>query len=348
MDELREQFDAAWDEHASDEEKQAAEPAAHVEAEPAAEPVAEPAAEPVAEPVGEVDQTVDVSADPVETPQAEEPAPTPDSKAPATWSPANREHWDKLPADVQAQVAKREREVDEVLRTNAESRKSMAAFDQVVGPYRDHMQRQGQPDPMQAISSLLQVEHGLAMGSPAQKAQQVATIMQQYGVDVGTLADVLQGTPGATEQDQIGQLIDQRLAPLNTMVQQFQQNQNYQNQQQNQGAMSEVQTFESTHEFVNEVRLDMAEHMERAAKSGQNMDLQQAYDRACQFHPEVSKILIQRAEQQQLMGNSAQLAAKKSVAGNQLTGTQGGSGAGAGPLDLRNQLMDAWDSQRGG
>lgn len=352
MDELREQFNAAWDEHASEEEKSAEEPAAHIEAAAEKEPAVEPVAE-VVQPVVEPDDsgaasepTTEIEGEQAPAGEAEAAA-APQEAAPATWSPANREHWATLPADVQTQIAKREREVDEVLRNSAESRKHLAALEDVISPYRDHMSRQGIQDPLFAISNLLQVEHGLAMGTPAQKAQQVATIIQQYGIDIGTLADVIQGTPVNTEQDQLGQMIDQRLAPLNNMVQQYNQFNQYQNDQHGQIAVGEVAQFESTHEFINDVRIPMANLMEAAATSGYNMTLEQAYDQACNFHPEVAPILAQRAEQQQLMGTTAGIAQKKALAGTSLTGSQGGTGEGGGSLDIRQQLTDAWESQRG-
>jgi hypothetical protein len=55
-----------------------------------------------------------------------------------------------------------------------------------------------------------------------------------------------------------------------------------------------VEAFTSTAEFMDDVREDVADMMELASRRGVALTLEDAYNRACKLHPEVSQVLQQR------------------------------------------------------
>ena len=76
------------------------------------------------------------------------------------------------------------------------------------------------------------------------------------------------------------------------------------------------------------------------------MSLEEAYNRACMAHPEVSQILEQRKAQQAMMGTSEAAKAKKRAAVS-ITGQQGGQTT-RGADSLRAQIAQAWEESLGG
>jgi len=75
--------------------------------------------------------------------------------------------------------------------------------------------------------------------------------------------------------------------------------------------------------------------------------LQQAYDRACNAHPEIANVIMQRREQDQIKGNQSSLQAKRSAASS-ISGRKSGSGGSSGGLSLRDTLAQAYDEAQSG
>lgn len=346
MDELREAFQAAYDEdEANQAEDDQTEETTVAEDTDVTE---DDASDNTDEPAGHKDEEKEeVDKGQVAEEKSDEKPAAKAVKAPASWSPKNREHWDKLPADVQAQVSKREAEVNNVLQQSAESRRLAQELNAVLAPHKEGMIAAGHNNPLQAISGLLQTESTLRVGSMEQKAQGVATIIRQYGIDIDALSNVLAGQPvQETANAGIEAMLDQRMAPMNQFLQQQEQMQQNQALQTQQDASTSVENFRGEAEFLDDVRMDMADLMDMAAKRGQQMTIQDAYQKACAINPEVSGIIEQRDKQKLIMGTDT-AAQQKKAASVSLTGTQGGTGGGSGALSLRDQIADAWNSQSG-
>ena len=82
---------------------------------------------------------------------------------------------------------------------------------------------------------------GLRMGSPIQKAQIMANLIEDFGVDIGTLDAAITGAtpteqPAQVQNQHFEQLLNEKLAP----VQQFLEAQQVNTQQK---AVGEVQSF---------------------------------------------------------------------------------------------------------
>lgn len=279
---------------------------------------------------------------PPEGEKAPEPA---KEKAPASWSAKARETWGNLPAEAQAEVMKREREVNKVLQETAGARNVAAQLNSTLAPYREQMIASGVRNPIEAIGGLLATESRLRSGNHQEKALMVANIIKNYGVDIGELDSVLsgQGVQPTNPNSELERLLEQRLAPVNSFLQHQQMQQQQQAAYEEQQAAASVQSFSAQAEFINEVRLDMADLLDMAAKRGQPMTIEEAYSKACAIHPEVSGIMAQRKKQQDLMGTQTEIQRKKAAASS-ITGQRGGGATAKVGDSIRDSIAAAWDN----
>jgi hypothetical protein len=266
-------------------------------------------------------------------------------KAPASWNPKAREAWAKIPDDAKTQVAKREAEVNGVLQNSATARKAMDSFNNTINPFKQGLMAAGYQDPFTAINDLLTTEQTLRQGTVEGKAQLVGRLIKDFGVDIQTLDGILSGQPAqpGSANPQLEDIINQRMAPINAFLAQQEENHQYQQRETQNQADQAVATFGQDKEFLNDVRMDMADMMDMAAKRGQSMTLDQAYDKACAIHPEISGVIAQRAQTEQTLGSTATMDAKRTAAGASLTGTRAGGGSSTENMSLRGVIEDAWN-----
>lgn len=252
-------------------------------------------------------------------------------KPPVGWGPDAREGWNSIPKAAQDQITKREREVDDAIRNTSDARKSHAGLQQLTQTYGAVMAAEGATHPLQAFDTLMQTVSQLRMGSPQQKAQTVAELIAHFGVDIGALDNTLVGERAEpSPEQQMGHMIDQRMEPVNQMMGQLAGMQQQRHVTQNQEVGQEVEAFAQKNEFLNDVRNDMADLMDMATQRGQAMDLQEAYDKACQVNPQVQAVIRQRFESKK--------AAASSVSG------QGAATTAPKDASLGDTLREAWAS----
>lgn len=353
MDELREMMNAAYDKQEAEMQKEPQDDEIEAVEEPQSE---EPASEPVEPEAAQAEET----SEPRDPPKSEkntveekdktptEEAPK-EEKAPASWSARARESWAKLPAEAKAEVAKREKEINRVLQESATARRAASELQQVLAPHSQRLMQSGVQNPIQAIGTLLATEGQLRQGDQMTKAHTIANLIKQYAVDIGTLDGVLSNEPqqqrGALSPD-IDSLLNERLAPFQQFISQQQQQQQMEIARRQQEAQQSVTQFSENAEFLNDVRLDMADLMDMAAARGQEMSLEEAYKKACAMHPDVSKVVEQRQRQQAMMGSNQAAQAKRNAAVS-IKGHQSGQTA-RGTDNLRDQIANAWADTMGG
>lgn len=244
-------------------------------------------------------------------------------RAPASWKPEIREHWAQLPEGVRAEVARRESEVARTLQETAEARRTAESVMKTIAPYEAFIRAEGS-NPLQAIDNLMSTAARLRTGTAPELAQMVAGLVNQFGIGrfgnsfIEQLDSALAGqTPQAAnpQTSAIEQVLNQRLAPMQNMLTQFQQAQQARQQQEVYAAQNEVSQFLTKAEFGEDVREDMADLLEVAQRRGQNLSLQQAYDRACMMNESVAKVMQQRRQAQGAMqrGDAAQRAKAAAV-----------------------------------
>ena len=66
------------------------------------------------------------------------------------------------------------------------------------------------------------------------------------------------------------------------------------------------------------------------------MTLEQAYQRACEMHPQIGKILLARKSKNEV--------AQKSTAASSIHGLQGGEGGTVQHDSMRSTIADAWEN----
>ena len=259
--------------------------------------------------------------------------------APVGLPAAAREEWAKTPKAMQEAIVKRERDYAVGIQRYAEGAKRAQQMDSVLHPYQQYFAMNG-GNAGQQVQELLQTASVLQMGSPVQRAQAVAQIISQFGVDIDTLDRMIVGEapdPQKQNQESVQRQIDEALAPYRQQEQTNQQ-QMYERQMAlaNQ-AGQEVTQFsnDATHEFYREVRGDMADILDLAANKGQPMTMQEAYRRACLLSTDVQNIIASRQK--------AELERKRK-ASSSVSGNLGGPGGSAMPQDMRGAIEMAWDA----
>lgn len=259
--------------------------------------------------------------------------------APVGLSPAAREAWKDTPDSVRKDIAKREADYSAGIKMYADNAKRAEAMDRTLAPYQQYFAVNG--GPQQALSGLLQTGAGLQMGSPAQKAQLVAGLIQQFGVDINTLDNLLVGNQPSAESQQghaVDQRIQQALQPYQQMMEQQRQQQQHQQQMEQQKVQSEVQQFSTNpaNEFYKDVAGEMANILDVYSQNNTQLTMQQAYDKACQMHPEISQIIASRT--------SANTVQQKRKAATSIHGSPSGTGNALGGDSLHDAINAAWDS----
>ena len=320
-DDLTTALAAAWD--ASEDETDLEEP----EITPAEQLEAPPAAP--EQPPGEEQP----QADPDTPPMAAE-----DDKAPVGLSPEAREAWKDVPPAVKADIAKREADYANGIKQYAESAKRVQGMDRALAPYQQYFAMNGGIG--KVMPGLLQTGSVLQMGTSAQKVAAVAGIIKQFNIDIRSLDNQLVGQPapaGAQQQGEMEQMLNQRLGPLQQQLAGYQQRDQQQAQEAQQAVATEVDAFSTNvkNEFYNDVRGDMADLMDMAVNRGQNMTMQQAYDKACAMHPTISQIMTSRIGVKDVAG--------KRRAASSISGGPGGSGGQSAHDSMRSAIEDAWD-----
>lgn len=270
---------------------------------------------------------------------------------PAGLKAAAREHWAKTPRPIQEEIVRRERETAQTLRQSAQARQMAQDFQNVVNPFLPMIQSQGS-NPMQAVKNLMTTAAGLTVGTQQQKAQIVREIIQNYGIDIATLDAVLAGSP--IPQGQPGQQMQQSAAPppwaspifqfMNSVQQQRQQRE----QQMMEDAHAETEAFAQKHEFFEDVREEMADLMEVAAKRGKILSMEDAYKQAIGFDPELSKVVSQREAAKRSQSQQQNIQRNRNAASSISGGPKGGPASPSGGDDSRRSaLSEAWDAQMG-
>jgi hypothetical protein len=285
-------------------------------------------------------------------------------RPPQSLKPAEREAFMSASPVLQEALIRREKEIQQALQQTAGARQFTQRMTEVLQPYIPLIQVSG-GDPFQFIGNLLYASNALTHGSPKFKAEVVANLIHQFGVDIEMLDSVLAGLPVQSQKPaadqqilpQVQQLVQQQLAPVQQLLGQIQQ----QRQQAFQAAyQKETQSLEQfaadpKHEFFEDVREIMADLIEVAASRGYELSYEDAYAQACQLHPDVRSVIMSRNSNAQLQNTAQSLtaaaqrakAAAVSVAGGPASGVPGSAPAGGAAPSIRASIEQAIAAQAG-
>ena len=226
------------------------------------------------------------------------PGGAPSLKAPQSWKPEVREHWAKLPPEVQQEVVRREQQVMRALNEASRFVQHHNQFQELCAPYSSMIAMDG-GNPLNTFKEYLQTAAVLRLGAPQEKAVAIANAIVQFGVDVqqldGALAERFNGkapTNGGGQQqpqfrdprvDELLGTMESRRRERDDMLTRTQQ--------------AEIDSFVSSPEaeFFRDVQPMVADILEVYANQGVRCSLKEAYNKACMLHPEISKVVQARA-----------------------------------------------------
>jgi hypothetical protein len=259
-------------------------------------------------------------------------------KAPQSWKPTIREHFAKLPPEVQQEVIRREREVEQTQRESAQYRQEATRFRETIAPF-EHMIRAEGADPYKTVGGLMQTAMALASGAPGTKAGIVANLIRHYGVDINQLAGVLEGQPVQQEPQPYR---DPRVDQLLAQVEQAKSQRQEALASEAQRLIMEIQG----EEFFGDVKDAMADILEIAAKRGVAMTPKEAYNRAVWADPRVAEVLQQRQAAKQA-GNPNGSTLRSVAAASSVRGSPAVAAGATQPQSLRGDVEAALEKLAG-
>lgn len=264
---------------------------------------------------------------------------------PISWATDAKEHFQKLPRDLQQVVVQRakEQEADYTRKTQevARLRKHYEEIDSVLDPYKDRLALQG-TSAGQVIKQLLVAQDKLNT-TPVETLRWLA---DAYGVTPEQLA----GVEGQPKADPYTKEVDQRVQYLENLIrqQQYGQQQKY-----HQSLVQEVQSFADErdeagglkHPYVERLSSEMvglAQQIKQAnPQATPKQVLSEAYERAVWSNPDTRAARLQVEEQRRLREAEAKAAAARK-AGSSISGSPGGGLNPDPPDNLRALLMQAF------
>ncbi|KVN72805.1 hypothetical protein WT15_27405 [Burkholderia stagnalis] len=259
------------------------------------------------------------------------------SKAPQSWNAAERAHWDKIPAEVQAVITRREEEAHRGITRLGEDASFGQKLRSVINPYLPIIRAEG-GDEAGAVKDLLQTAYVLRTANPEQKVQLFRQLAGQFGVDLSAAAqDAPQVNPEVAALRQELTRVQSYLAS----------NQQQQHQQVEADAQHMIDAFaaDPKNEFYEEVKPLMGQLL----LAGRAQTMQDAYEQACWATAGVRSTLMQRQEAEAETKRAAEARAKadaKRRAGGSVSGAPTApvaatASAAAQNLSLRDELRQA-------
>jgi len=279
-----------------------------------------------------------------------EAKPNVDIPAPQGWGATRDALWAKVPADVRQVIAKRELEIQQGMSRAGNVQKVANEYVETIKPF-ENIIRSMNTTPKDAIRNVMTTASALITGPQHVKAAVLVEMIMNYGVDLKTLdtalSAALEGKPvpgGAPTSQQPAALdprILQQLQPLFQLQERLTQEQGRTQERLQEEAVVAINSVQSRPHFE-DVREDMADIMEMSAKRGVVMTIDQAYDKAVQLNPEVSKIVGQRTKANDISRAASTLARSRKAAST-VSGAPGSAAMAGGKQDRRAALEAAWD-----
>lgn len=265
-------------------------------------------------------------------------------KAPVSWGPQRNDLWAKVPSDIRAIVNKRETEIQQGMSQAGRIKQIAEEYHQVIMPF-ENVIRSMNTTPREAITNVMQTATALIVGTQEQKCAVITEMVQRYGVDLPALDKMLTAAlaKGDGRLTHIGgqpvqqQQLDPRLQSLFAMEQRLRAADGQRHERMTQEAAAAINSV-ADKPYYEDVKLDMADIMEISANRGHIMTIEQAYEKACQLNPEVSKLVAKN------FATPINAVARARKASSTVKGSPGGAIAN-GRMDRRAALAAAWDGQ---
>jgi hypothetical protein len=283
-------------------------------------------------------------AQPNSTPAPQPGVTTEALKAPQSWKATTREKWTNIPADVQQEIIRREREVSTALSRAAESTRPWEPLANVFQKHGSFVQSQGVA-PHVIVDNLLQTAQALQHPDPSARASILAHLVRDFRIPIEALADALDKAPQA--QATAPQHLDPRAIAAQVRQEITRDFQAQREQVAAQKAQEQIEKFSEKAEFFNDVRQRVGVLMHAAHQDGLALTLEQAYDAACKMDPQISAVLEQRAKAQQANALNASTQRARNAASSVRGQPTGGSNSPQSGNSLRDTIEAAMNAANG-
>jgi hypothetical protein len=247
-------------------------------------------------------------------------------RAPTTWRADAKGKWQSIDPAIRGEILKREEDIGRGIQMYKGDAEYGKAVQETLMPYMATINASG-ATPNQVVGSMLNTYYRLQTASPQEKAQVLMQAAHQYGADLSIMQQ---------EYDPAQNTLQQSLYPLQQELQSLKQQlgqreQNAQQQEVN-NATSTIDVFSNTldeagnakYPHFETVREHMADLIDRADRSGQQMGLEEAYESALWALPEMRQTLLAQqsgSAESQRQKEAAEKATKaKKAAGTNLHG----------------------------
>jgi hypothetical protein len=275
-------------------------------------------------------------------------------KPPQSWKASVREKWATLPAEVQGEILRREKEIATGMQESSEHRKTAEEFRKLVGPYEGLMRAHG-VEPLKLISTYLNTEAALRTAQPEHRAEIFSRLVGSYGVPPEALVTSLVRS-GVTTIEKLDEALsagvgqprpsappDYRDPRVDQLIAMAQHRQQAQSQRESHEVQFELSAFGEAHEFFEQVRGRMAALM----GGGVARTLEEAYNEACWADPDV-RATVQQREKAKAAENAQASTQRARAATASVKSQPAGSVASPQPKTLREQLEVAASAVSGG
>jgi len=215
-------------------------------------------------------------------------------RPPGGLTPALRDKWETVPREFQEFWQGRERHMHEQLQEMADTRRSWKEFSDTVAPY-EAMLRQHNITATTHVKELFNLSYGLNTGNPQQKADILARLVWQFQPDPAAFAHYLSPQNRPQGQPQQPAPAQQPVNVREEVERQIKERQEAEQAAEGKRAWDAF-AADPKHEFINDVRQLMGKILDAELVSGSTYPelFKNAYDLACQQHPEVKAALTQR------------------------------------------------------
>ena len=258
-----------------------------------------------------------------------------DIPPPESWTGTVKEKWNELPAEVRAEIKRREDDFHKGMTKLDEDRNFGLRMKETLTPYMPIIESEG-AKPEDVLKGYLNIEYTLRQGTPQQKAAVIQNVMRNFNIDPQTVMNQPQASP------EIMSLQNELMG----LKQQLSQKEQLQQQEEQARIQSEIEAFASdpANIYFNDVKSDMAILLE----SGKAGDMKEAYDMAIWANPQTRSRLLEAQAAEQKAKRQKEIEAKKKAASSlSTTSGQNGQSGKSNPKSLREELAAGLDTVYG-
>lgn len=256
-----------------------------------------------------------------EQPQAETPAESSETSAevqavgaPKSWTKEALAEWASISPRAQQEILKREEDFLKGITQYKAGAELGARYNAVVEPFAPILQAEN-VDPVQLFQSFAANHYLLSRGTPEQKLELAANLINGYGIDFNSLIAFI-GDRQISPPDPRLASLEQEIATLKAGAVTRQQ---LETEAARQAIDAEIEAFakDPAHPYFAEV----VDDMQSLFKSGQATSLKEAYDKAIYLNPttrqkEIDRLAAERMTSQQSAEAERQAEIARSTAAN--------------------------------